>query len=319
MDAEAGLAGKGEHMGKYIAKRMLISLVTIWVLVTVVFFLVRALPGDPFAGDKITPTIKANLNAYYGFDKPLFEQYTTYLGNLVKGDLGYSMKYPNQTVNSLLTGAFPYSADLGIRALCLAVSVGLVFGIISALNRGNKIDLLFVIVAVIGTSVPDFIMGALLQHFFAIKWGLLPIAQYKGFSYTILPSIGLGFYTMATVSRIMRASMLEVVQQDYIKTARSKGISKFRITWKHQIRNAIMPVITIMGPTVAAVLTGTFVIESIFAIPGLGKYYVESVQNYDYTLILGMTVFYGVFLILANMIVDILYGVVDPRIRIAGK
>jgi len=238
---------------------------------------------------------------------------------LVKGDLGYSMKYPNQTVNSLLTGAFPYSADLGIRALCLAVSVGLVFGIISALNRGNKIDLLFVIVAVIGTSVPDFIMGALLQHFFAIKWGLLPIAQYKGFSYTILPSIGLGFYTMATVSRIMRASMLEVVQQDYIKTARSKGISKFRITWKHQIRNAIMPVITIMGPTVAAVLTGTFVIESIFAIPGLGKYYVESVQNYDYTLILGMTVFYGVFLILANMIVDILYGVVDPRIRIAGK
>lgn len=319
MDAEAGLAGKGEPMGKYIAKRMLISLVTIWVLVTVVFFLVRALPGDPFAGDKITPTIKANLNAYYGFDKPLFEQYTTYLGNLVKGDLGYSMKYPNQTVNSLLTGAFPYSADLGIRALCLAVSVGLVFGIISALNRGNKIDLLFVIVAVIGTSVPDFIMGALLQHFFAIKWGLLPIAQYKGFSYTILPSIGLGFYTMATVSRIMRASMLEVVQQDYIKTARSKGISKFRITWKHQIRNAIMPVITIMGPTVAAVLTGTFVIESIFAIPGLGKYYVESVQNYDYTLILGMTVFYGVFLILANMIVDILYGVVDPRIRIAGK
>lgn len=306
-------------MGKYIAKRMLISLVTIWVLVTVVFFLVRVLPGDPFAGDKITPTIKANLNAYYGFDKPLFEQYTTYLGNLVKGDLGYSMKYPNQTVNSLLTGAFPYSADLGIRALCLAVSVGLVFGIISALNRGNKIDLLFVIVAVIGTSVPDFIMGALLQHFFAIKWGLLPIAQYKGFSYTILPSIGLGFYTMATVSRIMRASMLEVVQQDYIKTARSKGISKFRITWKHQIRNAIMPVITIMGPTVAAVLTGTFVIESIFAIPGLGKYYVESVQNYDYTLILGMTVFYGVFLILANMIVDILYGVVDPRIRIAGK
>jgi len=319
MDAEAGLAGKGEPMGKYIAKRMLISLVTIWVLVTVVFFLVRVLPGDPFAGDKITPTIKANLNAYYGFDKPLFEQYTTYLGNLVKGDLGYSMKYPNQTVNSLLTGAFPYSADLGIRALCLAVSVGLVFGIISALNRGNKIDLLFVIVAVIGTSVPDFIMGALLQHFFAIKWGLLPIAQYKGFSYTILPSIGLGFYTMATVSRIMRASMLEVVQQDYIKTARSKGISKFRITWKHQIRNAIMPVITIMGPTVAAVLTGTFVIESIFAIPGLGKYYVESVQNYDYTLILGMTVFYGVFLILANMIVDILYGVVDPRIRIAGK
>ena len=171
----------------------------------------------------------------------------------------------------------------------------------------------------IGTSVPDFIMGALLQHFFEVKWGLLPIAEYKGFSYTILPSVGLGFYTMASVSRIMRASMLEVVQQDYIKTARSKGISRFRVTVKHQMRNAIMPVVTMMGPTVAAVLTGTFVIESLFAIPGMGKYYVESVQNNDYSLILGMTAFYGAFLVFCNMIVDILYGVIDPRIRIAGK
>ncbi len=306
-------------MGKYILKRIGISLITIWALVTVVFFLVRMMPGDPFNDPKMTPTIRANLNAYYGLDKPPLEQYGTYLSNLLHGDFGYSMKYTNQTVNDLLAGAFPYSADLGIRALCFAVSFGLVFGIISALNRGTKIDLFFVIIAVIGTSVPDFIMGAILQHFFAIKWGLLPIAQYKGFSYTILPAVGLGFYTMASVSRIMRASMLEVVQQDYIKTARSKGISKFRITWKHQIRNAIMPVVTIMGPTVAAVLTGTFVIESIFAIPGMGKYYVESVQNYDYSMILGMTVFYGTFLVLANMIVDILYGLIDPRVRIAGK
>ena len=306
-------------MGKYILKRIGISLITIWALVTVVFFLVRMMPGDPFNDPKMTPTIRANLNAYYGLDKPPLEQYGTYLSNLLHGDFGYSMKYTNQTVNDLLAGAFPYSADLGIRALCFAVSFGLVFGIISALNRGTKIDLFFVIIAVIGTSVPDFIMGAILQHFFAIKWGLLPIAQYKGFSYTILPAVGLGFYTMASVSRIMRASMLEVVQQDYIKTARSQGISKFRITWKHQIRNAIMPVVTIMGPTVAAVLTGTFVIESIFAIPGMGKYYVESVQNYDYSMILGMTVFYGTFLVLANMIVDILYGLIDPRVRIAGK
>ena len=306
-------------MGTYILKRIGISLITIWALVTVVFFLVRMMPGDPFNDPKMTPTIRANLNAYYGLDKPPLEQYGTYLSNLLHGDFGYSMKYTNQTVNDLLAGAFPYSADLGIRALCFAVSFGLVFGIISALNRGTKIDLFFVIIAVIGTSVPDFIMGAILQHFFAIKWGLLPIAQYKGFSYTILPAVGLGFYTMASVSRIMRASMLEVVQQDYIKTARSQGISKFRITWKHQIRNAIMPVVTIMGPTVAAVLTGTFVIESIFAIPGMGKYYVESVQNYDYSMILGMTVFYGTFLVLANMIVDILYGLIDPRVRIAGK
>lgn len=306
-------------MTKYILKRIGISLITVFVLVSVVFFLARLMPGGPFNDPKLSATARENLNAYYGFDKPVLEQYLQYLNNLIHGNFGFSTKYPSRTVNSLLSGAFPYSADLGIRALCLAISFGLVFGIISALNRGNKLDLFFVIIAVIGTSVPDFIMGALLQHFFGVKWGLLPIAEYKGFKYTILPSIGLGFYTMASVSRIMRASMLEVVQQDYIKTARSKGISKFRVTWKHQIRNAIMPVVTMMGPTVAAVLTGTFVIESLFAIPGMGKYYVESVQNNDYSLILGMTAFYGAFLVFCNMIVDILYGVIDPRIRIAGK
>ncbi len=283
------------------------------------FFLARLMPGGPFNDPKLSATARENLNAYYGFDKPVLEQYLQYLNNLIHGNFGFSTKYPSRTVNDLLAGAFPYSADLGIRALCLAVSFGLVFGIISALNRGNKIDLFFVLIAVIGTSVPDFIMGALLQHFFGVKWGLLPIAEYKGFSYTILPSVGLGFYTMASVSRIMRASMLEVVQQDYIKTARSKGISRFRVTVKHQMRNATMPVVTMMGPTVAAVLTGTFVIESLFAIPGMGKYYVESVQNNDYSLILGMTAFYGAFLVFCNMIVDILYGVIDPRIRIAGK
>ncbi len=306
-------------MTKYILKRVGISLITIFVLVTVVFFLARLMPGGPFNDPKLSETARENLSAYYGFDKPIFEQYITYLKNILSFDFGFSTKYPSRTVNDLLAGSFPYSVDLGVRALCFAISFGLVFGIISALNRGNKIDLIFVIIAVIGTSVPDFIMGAILQYFFAIEWGLLPIAEYKGFAYTILPSVGLGFYTMASVSRIMRASMLEVVQQDYIKTARSKGISRFRVTWKHQIRNAIMPVITILGPTVAAVLTGTFVIESLFAIPGMGKYYVESVQNNDYSLILGMTVFYGTFLVLCNMIVDILYGIVDPRIRIAGK
>jgi len=306
-------------MTRYIIKRIFISVLTMLVLVTAVFFLVRLIPGDPFTNPKMTPEIRENLYKYYGFDKPLYKQYLQYLGNIAKGDFGYSMKYKNQTVSNIIIKSFPYSADLGIRALVLSVSIGLVFGIISALNRGNKIDLFFVVVAVIGTSVPDFIMGSLLQYFFGIKWGLLPVAQYLGFKYTILPSLGLGFYTLASVSRIMRASMLEVVNQDYIKTARAKGASKFRITWKHQIRNAIMPVVTVVGPTVAAVLTGTFVIESIFAVPGMGKYYVNSVSDLDYTMILGMTIFYGIFLITANMIVDILYGVIDPRVRIAGK
>lgn len=174
------------------------------------------------------------------------------------------MKYTNKTVNYIIGQTFPYSADLGIRALVMAVSFGLVLGIIAARNRGKKLDFFCVIIAIIGTSIPDFIMGAILQYFFGIKWGLFPVAKYLGFRYTILPATALAFYTLASVSRIMRSSMLEVTSQDYIKTARSKGLSEFRITFKHQIRNAIMPVMTILGPTVAAVLTGTFVIESIF-------------------------------------------------------
>lgn len=303
-------------MAKYILKRVLISVVTLWVLVTVVFILVRCMPGEPFQGEKMTPEIKANLEAYYGFDKSLPEQYIMYIRNLLQGDFGYSMKYLNQSVNKIIAQSFPYSFDLGIRAIVFSVSFGIIFGIIAALNRGKRLDYLCVIIAILGTSIPDFIMGAVLQYLFGIRWGLLPVAQYLGFKYTILPSVGVGFYTLAMVSRLMRASMLEVVGQDYIKTARSKGLSKAGIVCRHQIRNAITPVVTVLGPVVASVLCGTFVIESIFAIPGMGKYYVESVQNLDYSLVLGMTVFYGSFLILANLIVDILYGIIDPRIRL---
>lgn len=306
-------------MGKYIVRRLILSVITVIVLITVVFILVRLMPGDPFSSDKLTPEVKANLESYYGFDKPVIQQYFMYMKNIARGDFGYSMKYVNLTVNQIIRESFPYSFDLGMRALVMSVSVGIVFGIIAALNRGKVLDNISVVIAIIGTSVPDFIMGALLQYGFGIKWGLLPVAQYQGIEYTILPSIGLGFYTLAMVSRIMRASMLEVIQQDYIKTAKSKGISKGRIVLKHQIRNSITPIVTVMGPTVAAVLTGTFVIESIFAIPGMGKYYVQSVQNLDYSLILGMTIFYGAFLVIANFVVDILYGFIDPRIRIAGS
>lgn len=306
-------------MRKYIVKRVIAAILTMWVLITAVFFLVRLMPGDPFQNPKMTAEVRANLESYYGFDKPLIVQYGVYMKNLLQGDFGYSMKFTNKTVNTIIGDTFPFSADLGIRALVLALSFGLVLGIISARNRGKKLDFVCVIIAVLGTSIPDFIMGAILQYGFGIKWGLLPVAQYNGFEYTILPACALAFYTLASVSRIMRASMLEVSQQDYIKTARSKGVSELRITCKHQIRNAIMPVMTVMGPTVASVLTGTFVIEAIFAIPGMGKYYVESVSNNDYSMVLGMTIFYGVFLIFCNLVVDIMYGVADPRVRIGER
>ncbi len=306
-------------MKNFILKRLAISLATLLVLITVVFLLVRLMPGGPFMDPKMTPEVQARMEAYYGLDKPLIQQYFQYLGNLLRGDLGYSMRYTNRTVNDILATAFPYSADLGIRALVMALAVGLVLGITAALHRGKTLDFVCILIAIIGTSVPDFIMGGVLQYFFGHKWGLLPVAQYYGFEYTILPSIALGLTTMAMVSRVMRSSMLEVVGQDYIKTARSKGISKLRVVTRHQVRNAIIPIITIMGPNVAAILTGTFVIESVFAIPGMGKYYVESVNANDYTMILGMTIFYGAFLVLASTVVDILYGVVDPRIRVGGK
>ena len=259
------------------------------------------------------------MEAYYGLDKSLPEQYITYMNNLLHGDLGYSMKYVNQSVNRIIADAFPYSADLGIRALIFAVIFGVTLGVVASLNRGKKLDAVCIIIAIIGTSIPDFIMGSLLQYFFGIRWGLLPVAQYTSVAHTILPAIAVGFYTLAMVSRLMRASMLEVVTSDYTKTAKAKGLSKWRITIKHQIRNAIMPVVTVLGPLVASVLTGTFVIEALFAIPGLGKHYVQSISNNDYTLVLGMTIFFGAFLILMNLVVDILYGIIDPRIRLSGK
>ena len=304
-------------MAKYILKRIVISLATLLVLITAVFFLVRLMPGDPFASEKMPPEVKANLEAYYGLDKPLIVQYFTYMGQLLKGNMGYSMVYSNKTVNDIIAATFPYSADLGIRALTFAVCFGITLGIIAALRRGKPLDYGCILIAIIGTSVPDFIMGSLLQYFFGVQWKLLPVAQYTTWKHTILPSIAVGFYSLASISRYMRTSMLEVISQDYIKTAKSKGISKLRITLKHQIRNAIMPVVTMMGPLVASVLTGTFVIEAMYVVPGMGKYYVESISTYDYTIVLGITVFYGAFLVICNTIVDILYGFIDPRIKIA--
>ena len=304
-------------MAKYILKRIVISLATLLVLITAVFFLVRLMPGDPFASEKMPPDVKANLEAYYGLDKPLIVQYFTYMGQLLKGNMGYSMVYSNKTVNDIVASTFPYSADLGIRALCFAVCFGIILGIIAALRRGKPLDYGCILIAIIGTSVPDFIMGSLLQYYFGVQWKILPVAQYTTWKHTILPAIAVGFYSLASISRYMRTSMLEVISQDYIKTAKSKGISSFRITWKHQIRNAIMPVVTMMGPLVASVLTGTFVIEAMYVVPGMGKYYVESISTYDYTIVLGITVFYGAFLVICNTIVDILYGFIDPRIKLA--
>ncbi|MDD4365790.1 MAG: ABC transporter permease [Synergistales bacterium] len=304
-------------MARYILKRLLISVITVWLLVTVVFILVRLLPGDPFSSDKLTPDIRANLEAYYGFDQPLHLQYLRYIGNLLRGDLGFSIKYQNMPVGKVIADSFPYSADLGIRTILFASLVGIGLGVVAALNRGRPLEYLCIFIAIAGISLPDFITGSLLQYFFGLKLGWFPVALWRSFRHTVLPTLALSFYTLALVSRIMRTSMLEVTGQDYVRTARAKGLPTFKIVWRHQIRNAILPVVTVLGPITAAILTGTFVIESIYAIPGMGKFYVLGVQNLDYTIILGLTAFYGIFLIAANFIVDILYGLIDPRITLA--
>jgi len=306
-------------LGKYILKRFIVSLLTVLVLVTTVFILIRLLPGDPFVSEKMTPEIRANMMAYYGFDKPIYVQYFRYLSNLLRGDLGLSLKYSNRSVNTMLAQTFPVSADLGIRAIILATTLGLFLGIMAALNNGKFFDYFCVFIAIVGVSVPDFIIGSLLQYVFGLKLKLFPIARWQGFKYTILPTVALSLYTLAIITRTMRASMLEVVNQDYIMTAQAKGLSRWQIIIRHQLRNAILPIVTILGPSTAGILTGTFVIEQIYAIPGMGRFYVSGINDLDYSMILGMTVFYGVFLVAANFIVDIIYGIVDPRIRISGK
>ncbi len=311
-------------MLKYIVKRLFYALLTLLTLCAITFFMMRLLPGDPFIGEKAIPeaTMKA-LNAKYGLDKPVMTQFAMYLGNILKGDLGLSMYYSNTPVTNKIIQAFPYSFDLGIRALIFATITGVFLGIVAAVKRGTVWDTLTMLIAIIGVSVPSFIVGSLLQYVLGLQLfqltGVKVFAIYgwQSFNSKLLPAFALSFGSMATVSRLMRTSMLDVLGQDYIKTAKSKGLSQKKIIWKHAVRNAIMPVITVLGPIAAAVLTGAFVVESIFSIPGMGKFFVNSIKVQDYTMISGITLFYGAFLVIANLIVDLAYGFIDPRVKLS--
>lgn len=306
-------------MAKYIIKRLIISVLTIFVLCTVVFFAIKAIPGDPFSGPEYTDDVRAELNAMYGFDRPVIEQYFVYMGNLLHGELGISVYYRGKPVVDIIKSAFPQSFDLGIRALLVATFVGVGLGVLAALNRRKPLDYLSIIVAIIGISIPSFVVASLLQYVFAIVFPIFPVARYTSFAHTILPTISLALPTIAKFSRFMRTSMLEVIDSDFVKTARSKGLKKRQILFSHEIRNSLLPLLSILGPTTAGLLMGSFVVESIFAVPGLGNYFVESINTQDYSLIMGLTIFYGVFLVTMNFIIDILYGVVDPRVRLGGN
>lgn len=317
---------------KFLVNRILMGLVTLWLVITITFFLLHLLPGDPFQSEKeVSPQIKENLMAKYHLDKPLGVQYVEYLKNVTKGDLGLSMKERGRTVNEIIADSFPTSADLGMRAVLFALITGIPLGIIAALKRGKYQDKLAMVIAIIGISVPSFVMAGLMQRYFVdihnnvlIENGFLPeflrikISGWDDPSKRILPVIALGLYTVALIARLLREKMIEVMGQDYIRLAVAKGVKPSNIVWKHALRNAVLPVVTVMGPTIAAVLTGSFVIENMFTIPGLGKYYIDSINERDYTMVLGVTIFYAAFLILMMIITDIVYVLVDPKIKL-GK
>ena len=317
---------------KFLIKRIAMGLVTLWLVITITFFLIHMLPGDPFQSEKaIPPKVKENLMAKYHLDRPLGEQYVEYLKNIAKGDLGASMKVRGRTVNDVINKSFFVSADLGARSIIFALVLGIPLGIIAALKRGKYQDKLSMIIAIIGISVPSFVLAGLMQKYFVdihngilIENGFLPeffrirLSGWDRPEKKILPVVALGLYTVALIARLLRDKMIEVMGQDYIRLAIAKGVKPKNIVFRHALRNAILPIITIMGPTIAAVLTGSFVIEKMFSIPGLGKYFVDSINDRDYTMVLGVTVFYAIFLIIMMILVDIVYVLVDPKIKL-GK
>ena len=311
-------------MTKYVLKRLAYSIATLFLLVALTFFMMQMLPGDPFTGEKQLPQAQMDaLMQKYGLDKPVWQQFFIYIGNVVQGDLGVSLTY-NRAVTLMIGEAFVVSFDVGIRAIIFAFIGGVLLGTLAAIKRGKAADSVCMIIALIGVSVPSFIVASLLQYTLGLKlymatgMRIFPITGWKSLNSKILPVVALGFGSLATISRLMRTSMLDVLGQDYIKTAKAKGLSQGGIIFKHALRNAIMPVVTVLGPITASVLTGGFVVETVFAIPGLGRYFVQSVQGLDYNMIAGTTIFYGAFLILANLVVDLAYGLIDPRVKLEG-
>jgi ABC-type dipeptide/oligopeptide/nickel transport system permease component len=308
----------------YVIKRLLVGVFTVWFIATATFIAMHAVPGNPLASDKATtPAIRANLERQYGLDKPVTEQYFIYIGNMLKGDFGIAFSEENRYVNDIIRESFPISATLGLLSLFFAVVGGVLWGALTALYRNQWPDYLIMFLVILGISVPSFVLAALSQLTILVlnRWtglSILPVAGWGGFSYMLVPALVLGLSTMAYLTRLMRSSMLDIANTDYIRTARAKGLSPARIFWRHQLRNAILPVITVLGPAIAIITTGGFVVESVFAIPGLGRYFVQAVAQLDYTVIMGTTVFFGAFLVLMVILVDILYGFIDPRIRVGA-
>jgi len=304
-------------MTSYLLKKASILVISLWCVITGTFFLMHAIPGDPFIGERVIPEeVLRSLYAYFGLDQPLWVQYLKYLKGLLHGELGPSIVYQGRSVNQFIAEGFPLSAQLGLQALSLAIPGGILLGTWAAIKRGGWQDQMAMAISTIGVSVPNFVLSSLLQFVFSITLHLLPVARWGGFEHTILPTIALAALPTAFIARLTRSNMVEVLQQDYIRTALAKGLPLFRISIRHGLRNALLPVLTYLGPVTTQVLTGSFMIEKIFAIPGLGQWMIHSINGRDYPMIMGLTIFFSSFLMISMFLVDLIYTLLDPRIRL---
>ncbi len=306
-------------MGKYIIKRLFAGIVTIFVLISLTFFLMHAIPGGPFSPQQekeIPIQVLERLNAKYGLDKPVWEQYTLYMGNILKGNFGSSFMRSDISVNALISKGFPVSAKVGGIAVVLSLLLGVPLGVLSAVKRRRWPDYAAMTFATVGISAPAFVISVLMLYLFSYVLHLLPSFGLTSWRHYILPVICLSFHPIAYIARQVRSSMLDALQQDYTRTARAKGLSERTVIWKHALKNSILPVVTYLGPLVAGLLTGSFIVERLFAVPGIGRDFVTSVGERDYTVIMGMTAFFGIFVIVCNIIVDICYALIDPRVKL---
>lgn len=305
-------------MLKYTLKRFISMIITLFLIATLTFFLMNSIPGDPFALERDTPQIiRDALNQKYGLDKPVAERYLIYMGNLVRGDFGMSMKFKGQSVVDKVAATMPISAKVGLGGVLVGVLIGVIFGIIAALHNGKTFDFVVIVAAIIGVSIPNFVFATLFQRLFGVELGLLPVFGYKGYMYLILPIFAAAMQNIAFYARMLRSSMLDVMNQDYIDTARSKGLTRRSVIFRHTLRNSLLPLVTSFGPMLAGVLTGNFVIEKIFGIPGIGNAMIMAIQGSDYMMIMGLTIMFSFITVVLYFVVDVLYGVVDPRIRIS--
>jgi oligopeptide transport system permease protein len=300
----------------YIGRRFLWIIPVLFTVSIITFFLMHAVPGGPWDRDKRLPqATQDRLNAKYGLDQPIIVQYITWAGKFVQGDLGPSYRYTDRTVNEIVADGFWTTVQLGIMAFILSVLVGIPLGIFAALGHNRGPDYVSTSVSIIGIATPSFVLAILLIVFFAVQLGWFPTGGWKGPQYWVLPTIALAGFPIAVIARYTRASMLEVTRKDYIRTAHSKGLRERAVVVRHMIRNALIPVVTILGPILAFLVTGSFIIEQFFGIPGIGRYYVQGIVQRDYSLIMAMTVIYAFTVAALNVVVDVLYGYIDPRIR----